>query len=1004
MRQQGAFIPFLAIAVVGLLALVGLVIDGARLFISMTQNNKIARIAAQLAIREYSTYVPSGSANAEDQHQQKMKHVNEQVANLLNDELNSIFGYSGKEVVKLASSKDKFDEGLILTPGVYYLSADDIPDPTLRGNCPDASPENGCWVPYQAGGGVNSFRAEVLTPTSSVIKMVLLRLLSDQEFKLSDEAFSYLKPRIFLNLVDMSESITEGNFNSFGRYRSKFLFRFNGTNGASGAACISPPRATYPSCSFYPIKDDQVWNGEFYSNDFSVPDERCQSLGAPDCLLVERRMCPNSGVSDKEYAYRWALGHHTWVSGIFGEMSHVPACSPVFWTERPNIKGPCGRRSCFDNNSYQPYGYRFLGDTRPKLIYENGVSRQPHFFRFKTDYFNHRVALTRGKLNQNSEITETGSIITGSYLVEDPAGIRNDNYSQREKGWAPSNGYNHGSPPDPDGYFKYEGCDYGGEAGNWYSCDRRRGYMMHRLQPDYEGPEPYNSILKGLWYIHRRTAEQNIPGDKFGVLFFDSTLTSFKSQIPLTPVIREGATPSPDQEKLHTLLEAINPTKNTPFWARNRIQERLNLGLFPDPLAPETNISHAIALAVKYLKAQPNFRGADIYLNLFTDFIAFSHCNFKDGVTDSALEACTQVTGLNSDKAPPGDSAPQRLMGMLNDLIGWPRPNGERQKGLITYLKEQGIKPIFFAFNGTIGGEPLYPHPTEDRCLTRTEVRENTLNFNPPLPLNFTSAVENALVTDRFDRVVRRYVVQGGLGNFYLYSLGDMMDPLLKAYGDLIQLMRPCPRFTGKPSALTRLNNYCANHPLKGVLNNGAPMPADTHFSRGNQGDGSVCKQYWYQNDPNWPNQSHMWWGRKRIEMGIDCAGIDWSDGVVLSNPNIDFGDNGYNGQTFPWHRRCDVNRTGPDGYNEERCQKDTPTIHGYAWNRIDKHALWGLTHYPEIPHIDISHAGGLRCEPRMDPENPTKPYGIDKQIEEKIKYIIREPNIVIIGNPHIIG
>lgn len=1002
MKQQGAFIPFLAIAVVGLLALVGLVIDGARLFISMTQNDKIARIAAELAIREYSTFVPS--SRSKDPHLEKMKHVNQQISNLLNDELNAIFGYSDKEVVKLGKSGEKFDEGLILTPGEYYLSAADIPDPDTAKKCSDANPKNGCWFPYSPGGGVNSFRAEVLTPTSSVIKMVLLRLLSDQKFKLSDEAFSYLRPRVFLNLVDMSESITEGNFNSFGRYRSKFLFRFDGTNGASGAGCISPVGlSSAPTCSFFPIKDDQAWNGEFYSNEFSVPDGRCTSAGAPDCPLVERRMCePGLPAHDALYRYRWALGHHTSVSGIIGEMSHVPGCSPVFWTAHSMFVGNCGRRSCF--NTFSPYGYRFLGDTRPQLIFElDGTSRQPHFFRFKSDYFNHNVTLSRAALDGNSEITSTGPVISGSYLVEDPTGIRNDSFSARDRGWTRVGGYLHGRPADPDGYFKFEGCDGWSQFGNWYSCDRNRGYMMHRLQPDYEGPEPYNSILKGLWYIHKRTAEQNIPGDRFGALFFDSTLTSFKSQIPLTPVIRVGSTPSESQQKLHTLLEAIDPTKTTNFWAQSRIRERLDLGLFPDPLAPETNISHAIALAVQYIKAQPNFSGADVYLNLFTDFIAFSHCNFTNGVTDSALATCRQVTGLNSDKAPAGDSAAQRLRGMLNDLIGW-----SGQKGLIAYLKEQGIKPVFFAFNGTVGGEPLYPHPSQNRCLTRTEVRDNSLNLQPPLPLNFTSAVEGALNGSRFNEVVRRYIVQGGMGNFYLYTLGDMMNPLLQAYGDLIQLLRPCPRFPGKPSALTRLDNYCTNHPLKGVLNNGAPRPADTHFSRGNQGDGSVCKAYWYQNIPNWPNQSHMWWGRKRIEMGIDCAGIDWSDGVVLSNPNIDFGDNGYDGQTFPWHRRCDVNHVRTDhpseGYNQERCEKETPSIHGYAWNRIDQHALWGLTHYPEIPHVDISHAGGLRCEPRMDPNQPTKPYGIEKQIEEKIKHIIREPNVSIIGDPYIIS
>lgn len=1136
-NQSGAFIVFVAITLAMLIGFIALVVDGARLMISSTKNLQLAEHAASVAVREYVTYSPP-SSNAADLHSKRLVRVKKVVAAMLNDELNSLFGNVGAQNI-ITDEEGNIVEGILLTAGQYFPTADSISDTTLKSQCSTNS-KLGCWVPFSPGNtqgvGVNSFRAIVTTPSSGLIKTIFLQAVGSQKFSLTDEAFSFLKPRVFMNLVDMSESITEGNFNSLGRYRSKFMFRFADGSSGDGSDCITPWEGSSsttqvpPSCRFNPLRDDQIWNAEFYNNKFTVPDGICESTDDPTCLNVDRSMCfpPLNTALDSSWSIdrydkpMWDWEAPSWL---------IPGCSPIFWvkeggkitsSDHANVGVQChSRNSCLHQGGFATYAYRFLGDERSyrnQLFYEplmqdlvpnntlnpdpnTLVARQPHFLRFKGDYFSSDfINLKRAVIDPTTgQITEGTDSISGQYLVENPYFLSHDNYNDREDGarLAGWNGTNSGTDPTgPLGYFQLDASfnfvgDMNGLSYNEY-WGRGKGFLLPRLQPYYDGPEPYNSILKGIFFMHKLMAEQRVPGDRFATFFFDSSLMAAKAQVPLTPPIIDLSVDIPEghpQRKLFELLDAINPNDESDSIDRfnvngtivDDIKRRLELGIFPDPLAPDTNISHAIAQALFYLNKN-GVDGSDIYLNLFTDFIATANCdlyaNDASGY-EAKLNQCRVVKAGNDTNyhkqascgGAYGDSQYNltcKIMGMLNDLIGWPDNLEEnfkndtntinRKEGLIKYMSKKGITPIFFAFNGTLGGELLYPAPDiGSGCIDREAVKTAVDSTGKPLALVATRHVYGDSLANKMRNQIKQYFREGSNGNFYLYTLGDVSNPVIESGGRVVQLLKPCPNITKDEfqhvfpipqppagllvgggswpmTAKQRIDALCNQPPYSGFRD--PPRPVNI-WSNSENSHGSFGSYFWSFPEPRWASEFRIW-SAWRVANGWDYViEMNTQNGGSLLNPIYDFG-------TLPEWRMDDCGDARIGNNSDRCCTRDDNCRQTGIKNDNDLTNTYGSDTWPEpdfcankptqclyngfgIPAIgkrytfhmptdfftepfpiSLSSSGGLRCDPR--PSDPPvnvnglrAPYGIEGQIREVVEDIVQKPTVLIVSSPFVL-
>lgn len=1137
-KQTGAFVVFIAVTLAMLIGFIALVIDGARLMISSTKNLQLAEHAAAVAVREYVTYSPP-AADAAELHSKRLIRVKQIVASMLNDQLNSLFGNFGAQNV-ITDGEGNITEGIVLSAGQYFPNLDSISDSGLRTQC-SANSKLGCWVPYSPGNtqgtGVNSFRAVVTTPSSGLIKTIFLQAVGSQKFQLNDQAFSFLKPRVFMNLVDMSESITEGNFNSYGRYRSKFMFRLADGFSGDGVSCISPWEGSTsltqpdPECRFNPLRDDQIWNAEFYNNSFAVNDNICEAINDPVCLNIDRSMCfpPEGTSSTSDWSFNrydkpmWDWEAPSWL---------IPGCSPIFWVHAGDTVaggnatgGECnGKKSCMHQGGFATYAYRFLGDRRTDgehLFYEplvqdliplnklpadpnTLVARQPHFLRFKEDYF------PSGNLNFERAIIhpDTGAIVEGDdsifgeYLVENPYNLNHDGYAKREDGarapgtWTKKSSQQFGDPDPtgPLGYFQLDSSfNYVGRMNNQLYGEywsRGKGFMLPRIQPFYDGPEPYNSILKGLFFMHQLMAEQRVPGDRFGTFFFDSSLMAINSQVPLTSPIVDLTAAFPDghpQKKLFELLDAINPADESDAIDRfdvdsnieQSIGKRLALGIFPDPTAPDTNISHAIAQAVHYL-SKNGVEGSDIYLNLFTDFIATANCdlNTYTSTYDNQLIQCRSVnagndTNEHNDASFTGAEAQgsdyrltRRVMGMLNDLIGWPVDKSQsfsntdvpRQDGLIKYMSKKGITPIFFAFNGTLGGELLYPAPEIDSgCLSREAVKTAVDANGAPLALTATRSAygSSTVVDDNMRNQLKQYFREGGNGNFFLYTLGDLSNPVIEAGGKVVQLLKPCPNITKDEAravfpisappgvflsgswpmtAKERLDALCNRSPYSGFRN--PPKPVNI-WSNAENSQGSFGSYFWSYPEPRW-NSEFREWSKWRVTNGWDYViEMNTQMGGSLLNPIHDFGTlpgwrmddcgdarvNGDNSRCCTLDDRCDAegvndndntaNFGGLDTWPRANFCEENPLqclYNGFGIPAIGKRYTFHMPtdYFTEPFPISLSGVGGLRCDPR--PSNPPAfknglqtPYGIEGQIREVVEGIVQKPTVVIVSSPLIL-
>jgi len=930
-RQKGAYLVFTLVTLGVLLAFAALMVDIGRVSISSLQQKQLTDAAATLAIQSWvapnksasETIDLTGTVTTEAQYNARLNYVKDSVVFLLNDSLNSLFGNPGEDIVSINSTDDS---GLMLTAGTYIpdvstcTSADCV---TCRSKNPTAN-RNGCflesyWSADRSRIGVNAFSAKVSMRAAAPIQYYFAKLIPtggsilpggggpSSSAGFSSESFAFQRPRNFIALVDMSPSITGGNFNDEGRQRARFVYKFaEGGGGGNGSSCYGTD--TSADCNMNRSNgDDFAWNSQLYFNLYTtetggVSDGRCDTAGFCEY---------NNG----EYGDMWVLHHDDttirsrWTLYSQAAKKNLPTnTAPLFATVSGNgVNTPAtcnGRQYCDTPEWFRStqgiHYWRFLGDDRSAampfptvLDKRSGLTdlvRQPFVRRFKSDYKNISVDnVKRAKLafstGQFSESTNPLETYQGNYLVEDPNPLSEDQrYHKNPIGnddtpsfyEFPTNALDHilNQPPKTvDGVACHWGgntsyANNGNSSGNVDIYNSLLGMYAPEVERNYTGPEPYNSILKGLYRIHDSIQDQNIPGDKLMILPFDDTIGSIDATVPLTDVIRYGEEDgelSESQLKLKTVLDSIktptlvHPNITTKFHSWDQIQKRIKLGLIPDSSKRNTNISRAIATTIAYA-SKAGIQGADNYLLLFSDFVATGTCSLSQltltqPVTDAQLQNCIESTdsiggvswvsqpgdledpGVSIDREPflasgANPNVPQnRAWRALQDLRI--KRNGN-DYGLLKRLREMGITPIFFAFNGKDGGKPVFQDNNNSaQCLSDDGVK------------GFGDRIASGISTGRWG-LKWSYATrpQHRRPDRFYFEIGSLASSVSSiAGGKYVRLLPGCPCFGSgcgsttnpNPSATAAMNRLCSSG-IGGVNTGGVPKMLEPTSWRGNIG------------------------------------------------------------------------------------------------------------------------------------------------------------------------
>jgi len=513
---------------------------------------------------------------------------------------------------------------------------------------------------------------------------------------------------------------------------------------------------------------------------------------------------------------------------------------------------------------------------------------------------------------------------------------------------------------------------------------------LHAFWPDfyfldeYIGPQPFSDLVQGVAWTYKLLAEDfKISGDQFGILPFTSELGFSSSFIPLQEIdvpllneIRSGNCNVEGQSRQKTcnLLASIWPNNSSispnNFDNIQKVKRRYELGLFPasEINKQETNLIWALAVAANYLR---NISATHrVYLPVFSDFLALGSCNFgrieNSRLSWGNIQNCIS-NPVNRQTAVASASDFQNMFfDMLNALTGEIYRQGQQQRhqGLLRFLAENNIIPIFFVLNGTAGGIPLTN--IRNTCVyERKELIQNGLPtaFNRQVDLIFNRDIGRILETGKRS---------GHYGNLYIYTLGDLEPILREIGGDFVQLLPKCKvRHNSDLSARERLLRFCAS------ARRDVSPSYPTHYSLNNENFG-ICGHLLYY-PTNWG--PHGWAGAASVNSDAhrfgSCinfetarAGVGSFWGFSFLNFGLDFGV-----KFDAW--RIDIYNDGTSTY--------TYTLNPFLF--VGRHYNYFL-HF--MPHIDISVAGGLRCHPQR---------GIFEQIREVFESLLRSPDVLIFSD-----
>jgi len=552
-------------------------------------------------------------------------------------------------------------------------------------------------------------------------------------------------------------------------------------------------------------------------------------------------------------------------------------------------------------------------------------------------------------------------------------------YREGSKGWTDQFGDD--QIPKDALLFKWGGWSY-------TTSDR---VILHAFWPDfyffndYIGPQPFSDLVQGVAWTYKLLAEDfKISGDQFGILPFTSELGFSSSFIPLQEInvpveqIRNGNCIGLGQsrEKTCNLLASIWPNNIGPnnIWPNNfdnieKVKKRYQLGLFPasEINKQETNLIWALAVAANYLRdISATHR---VYLPVFSDFLALGSCNFGSieysRLSWGNIQNCIRNPSNRQTAVASASDFQNMFFDMLNALTGQIYRQGQQlHQGLLRFLAENNIVPIFFVLNGTAGGIPLTK-------IGGTCAYERKVLIQNGKPTAFNREVDRIFHRD-IGKILETGKRSGHYGNLYIYTLGDLEPILREIGGDFVQLLPRCKtRDNAALSAHRRLLRYCD------AASRDVSPSYPTHYSLNNENFG-ICGHL-LRYPTNWG--PHGWRGESSVrsqahEFG-SCinfetakAGVGSFWGFSFLNFGLDFG-------VTPDAWRIDIYNDGTSTY--------TYTLNPFLF--VGRHYNYFL-HF--MPHIDISVAGGLRCHPQKS---------IFDQIKEVFESLLRSPDVLIFSD-----
>jgi len=488
---------------------------------------------------------------------------------------------------------------------------------------------------------------------------------------------------------------------------------------------------------------------------------------------------------------------------------------------------------------------------------------------------------------------------------------------------------------------------------------------------EYIGPQPFSDLVQGVAWTYKLLAEDfKISGDQFGILPFTSELGFSSSFIPLQEInvpvnqIRNGNCSGLDQSghKTCNLLASIWPEN---FDTLQKVRRRYQLGLFPasEINRQETNLIWALAVAANYLR---NISATHrVYLPVFSDFLALGSCNFGE-IQNSRLswaniQNCISNPSNRQTAMASASDFENMFFDMLNALTGQNYRQGQQlHQGLLRFLAENNIIPIFFVLNGTAGGIPL----TEigGTCAYEREVliqNGKPTAFNREVDLIFHRDIGKILETGKRS---------GHYGNLYIYTLGDLEPILREIGGDFVQLLPRCKvRHDSALSAHDRLLQYC------GSARRRVSPSYPTHYSLNNQNFG-ICGHL-LRYPTNWGPHG------KGKASSVDSPAHRFGSCINFETAKAGFGS--FWGFSF-LNFRLDFGIT-PDAWRIDKEDNRTHTLNPFLFvGRV----FYSFLHF--MPHIDISVAGGLRCHPQKS---------IFDQIKEVFESLLRSPDVLIFSD-----
>ncbi|RIL08164.1 MAG: hypothetical protein DCC75_09445 [Proteobacteria bacterium] len=279
----GAILPFIALALICIIALVALVIDISSLFVNRNQIQNIAENAGIAALEEF-VKEPITNANCTGRLQASLSKATSITSSnhllaLPSQPLNSICLGSTGDSGCISSNPNI--QG-VLTPGRWWFEPDCSVTPCRYPSCSplNVSPFAPCFVPVDPCQDldsvpgldiVNAFKLELTTNSQSKIKAIFAKVIGFEFFHVAANAIAAIVPRHFIFALDVTPSVTGETHLRRAPNRSDYAFRLAapascGFGSANPCPMTGTSEPVSPSCTFASVSERDYY--------YALPDLR----------------------------------------------------------------------------------------------------------------------------------------------------------------------------------------------------------------------------------------------------------------------------------------------------------------------------------------------------------------------------------------------------------------------------------------------------------------------------------------------------------------------------------------------------------------------------------------------------------------------------------------------------------------------------------------------------------------------------------------------------------